>query len=125
MSSWSPRRRQPTAIALRPASIDADHPDEPSSSNCDPPADTDAAGYLLSTSKDGLLKLWDLSLQHCVEPSSTGSNEIWSLAVSTGCAIGDAGFRDRKQADEDDEDAADRNAIWRWWRSRAHRKRRW
>lgn len=44
--------------------------------------ESDTGGYLLSTSKDGLLKLWDLSLQHCVETVVHGSGEIWSLAVS-------------------------------------------
>lgn len=37
--------------------------------------------YLASTSKDGLLKLWDLSLQHCIETVLPGKGEIWSLSV--------------------------------------------
>ncbi|UZJ54677.1 hypothetical protein CBS101457_003997 [Exobasidium rhododendri] len=37
--------------------------------------------YLATTSKDGLLKLWDLSLQHCVETVLAGRGEIWSLTV--------------------------------------------
>lgn len=37
--------------------------------------------YLASTSKDGLLKLWDLSLQHCVETLLPGRGELWSLSV--------------------------------------------
>ncbi|PWN52274.1 WD40 repeat-like protein [Violaceomyces palustris] len=48
----------------------------------DPSSQPTSAGYLLSTSKDGFLKLWDLSLQHCVETVVPGRGEIWSLAVS-------------------------------------------
>ncbi|TKY84971.1 hypothetical protein EX895_006051 [Sporisorium graminicola] len=76
-------------------------------------ADSNAAGYLLSTSKDGLLKLWDLSLQHCVETVVHGSNEIWSLAVSQDVPLAMQVSTKGKQAaeDDDDDDAADRNAI--------------
>ncbi|KAE8220668.1 hypothetical protein CF319_g5839 [Tilletia indica] len=42
----------------------------------------DTARYLLSTSKDGFLKLWDLSLQHCVETAIPGKGEIWSMATA-------------------------------------------
>lgn len=50
---------------------------EPSSSSNQP-------GYkslLFSTSKDGLLKVWDLALQHCVETLLPGKGELWSLSV--------------------------------------------
>lgn len=40
-----------------------------------------AYDYLLSTAKDGLLKLWDLRLQHCVETIVSGDEQLWSLAV--------------------------------------------
>lgn len=40
--------------------------------------------YILSTSKDGLLKLWDISLQHCIETILVGKSELWSLAVLQG-----------------------------------------
>ncbi|CBQ70558.1 related to DIP2-Dom34p-interacting protein [Sporisorium reilianum SRZ2] len=75
--------------------------------------DSNAAGYLLSTSKDGLLKLWDLSLQHCVETVVHGSNEIWSLAVSQDVPLAMQVSTKGKQAgeDDDDDDATDRNAI--------------
>ena len=40
-------------------------------------------GYLLTTSKDARLKLWNLASQHCVETHVAQSNgECWSLAVS-------------------------------------------
>ncbi|CAO1633213.1 unnamed protein product [Jaminaea pallidilutea] len=42
------------------------------------------ANYLLSTAKDGLLKLWDLSLQHCVETVVPGKGELWSVAALPG-----------------------------------------
>ncbi|CAD6932186.1 unnamed protein product, partial [Tilletia controversa] len=41
-----------------------------------------SARYLLSTAKDGFLKLWDLSLQHCVETAIPGKGEIWSMATA-------------------------------------------
>jgi U3 small nucleolar RNA-associated protein 12 len=46
-------------------------------------------GYLISTSKDALIKLWDLSTQHCIETHVTQSNgECWGLGLSpdqSGC----------------------------------------
>jgi U3 small nucleolar RNA-associated protein 12 len=49
----------------------------------------DGLGFLISTSKDALIKLWDLSSQHCIETQVAQSNgECWSLALSpdhSGC----------------------------------------
>ncbi|OCT51307.1 putative WD repeat-containing protein [Cladophialophora carrionii] len=46
-------------------------------------------GFLLSTSKDALIKVWDLSTQHCVETHVTQTNgECWALGLAkdrTGC----------------------------------------
>ena len=46
-------------------------------------------GYILSTSKDALMKVWDLSSQHCVETHVVQNNgECWSLGLSpdqSGC----------------------------------------
>jgi U3 small nucleolar RNA-associated protein 12 len=46
-------------------------------------------GFLLSTSKDALLKLWDLSAQYCIETHVAQSNgECWALGLSpdqSGC----------------------------------------
>lgn len=48
--------------------------------------------FLLSTSKDGLIKLWDLSTQTCVETHVAQSNgECWALTVlpdGSGCISG-------------------------------------
>ncbi|EFW15328.1 hypothetical protein D8B26_008111 [Coccidioides posadasii str. Silveira] len=45
--------------------------------------------FLLSTGKDSLIKIWDLSSQHCIETHIAQSNgECWSLALSpdqSGC----------------------------------------
>lgn len=39
--------------------------------------------YLLSTSKDALVKLWDLDTPHCIETNVAQSNgECWDLAIS-------------------------------------------
>lgn len=50
--------------------------------------DTDQA-FLLSTSKDALIKIWDISTQHCIETHIAQTNgECWALGVSpdeSGC----------------------------------------
>ena len=38
-------------------------------------------GFLLTSSKDTFLKLWDLSTQHCIQTVVAHRSEIWSLAV--------------------------------------------
>ena len=46
-------------------------------------ANEDTIGYLLSTGKDSLIKIWDLSVQHCIETHVAQSNgECWSLGIS-------------------------------------------
>ena len=43
----------------------------------------DHPGFLLSTSKDALIKIWDLSAQHCIETHVAQSNgECWSMGIS-------------------------------------------
>jgi len=46
-------------------------------------------GFLLTTGKDALIKLWDLSSRHCIETHIAQTNgECWALGVSpdlTGC----------------------------------------
>ncbi|EDN08197.1 conserved hypothetical protein [Histoplasma mississippiense (nom. inval.)] len=48
--------------------------------------------FLLSTGKDSLIKIWDLSSQHCIETHVAQSNgECWSLGLSpdqSGCITG-------------------------------------
>ncbi|KAL6712101.1 beta transducin [Coniothyrium glycines] len=50
--------------------------------------DTDQA-FLLSTSKDALIKIWDIATQHCIETHVAQTNgECWALGVSpdsSGC----------------------------------------
>jgi U3 small nucleolar RNA-associated protein 12 len=68
------------------------HPAKPSQeegeNGAEPEADTEQA-FLLSTSKDALLKVWDVSTQHCIETHVAQSNgECWALGVSpdgSGC----------------------------------------
>ncbi|KAH8431862.1 snoRNA-binding rRNA-processing protein DIP2 [Aspergillus melleus] len=47
------------------------------------------AGFLVTTSKDSLIKVWDLASQHCIETHVAQSNgECWSLGLSpdqSGC----------------------------------------
>lgn len=49
----------------------------------------DGPGFLISTSKDALIKLWDLSSQYCIETHVAQSNgECWSLGLlpdQSGC----------------------------------------
>ena len=41
------------------------------------------AGFLISTSKDALIKVWDIESQHCLETHVAQTNgECWSLGVS-------------------------------------------
>ena len=49
----------------------------------------DHAGFLLSTSKDALIKIWDIQSQHCIETHVAQTNgECWAMGVSldsSGC----------------------------------------
>lgn len=51
--------------------------------------DTSADGFLLSTGKDSLLKLWDLTSRYCIETHISQNNgECWALGLSpdlSGC----------------------------------------
>ncbi|KAI0125734.1 WD domain-containing protein [Xylariales sp. AK1849] len=50
---------------------------------------TNTEGFLLTTGKDALIKLWDLSSQHCIETHIAQTNgECWALGLSpdySGC----------------------------------------
>ncbi|KAJ0421924.1 hypothetical protein BJY00DRAFT_101442 [Aspergillus carlsbadensis] len=52
----------------------------------------DHAGFLITTGKDSLIKVWDLSSQHCIETHVAQSNgECWSLGLApdqSGCITG-------------------------------------
>lgn len=56
------------------------------------PQSPDGAGFLLSTAKDSLIKVWDLAAHHCIETHAVQSNgECWSLGLSpdqSGCITG-------------------------------------
>ncbi|KAK2738503.1 hypothetical protein FQN57_007018 [Myotisia sp. PD_48] len=49
-------------------------------------------GFLLSTGKDSLIKIWDISSHHCIETHiAQGNGECWSLGLSpdqSGCITG-------------------------------------
>ncbi|KAK0553428.1 beta transducin [Tilletia horrida] len=64
-----------------------------------------ATRYLLSTAKDGFLKLWDLSLQHCVETVIPGKGELWSLATALVRSLGN------KPQDDEGDEAADSDVV--------------
>lgn len=42
---------------------------------------TQHPGFLVTTSRDTYLKLWDLSTQHCVQTVVVGRGEVWCAAV--------------------------------------------
>ncbi|KAK9451078.1 WD40-repeat-containing domain protein [Limtongia smithiae] len=46
-------------------------------------AEAEANQWLVSVSKDGYIKLWDLSTQHCVETHIAHKGECWALAVNS------------------------------------------
>ncbi|KAK4127082.1 WD40 repeat-like protein [Parathielavia appendiculata] len=50
--------------------------------------DTEAAeGFLLTTGKDALIKLWDLASRHCIETHVAQTNgECWALGVTPDCS---------------------------------------
>ncbi|KKK18765.1 hypothetical protein ARAM_004303 [Aspergillus rambellii] len=52
----------------------------------------DHAGFLITTGKDALIKIWDLASQHCIETHVAQSNgECWSLGLApdqSGCITG-------------------------------------
>lgn len=54
-----------------------------------PTAHDERAGFLLTTSKDALIKIWDIESQHCIETHVAQSNgECWSIGVypdQSGC----------------------------------------
>jgi U3 small nucleolar RNA-associated protein 12 len=81
---------------------------------------SNSEGFLLTTSKDGMIKLWDLASNHCIETHVAQTNgECWALGVSpdgSGCitagndgemkvwSIDTAGLRRfSKQVDDDAE----------------------
>jgi U3 small nucleolar RNA-associated protein 12 len=43
----------------------------------------DTGYHIISTSKDGLMKLWDISLQSCIETAVEHRTEIWSIVISS------------------------------------------
>ncbi|ODQ52305.1 WD domain, G-beta repeat-containing protein [Saitoella complicata NRRL Y-17804] len=43
---------------------------------------TTDAGWLLTSSKDTFLKLWDLSTKHCVETHVAHRGEVWAMNIS-------------------------------------------
>ncbi|GHJ85005.1 hypothetical protein NliqN6_1407 [Naganishia liquefaciens] len=50
----------------------------------DHPSEGAHPGWLVTTSKDGLIKLWDLQLRHCVQTCVVGRGEIVSCAIREG-----------------------------------------
>ncbi|KAF2869335.1 hypothetical protein BDV95DRAFT_596353 [Massariosphaeria phaeospora] len=62
--------------------------EEDETTGANPESDADQA-FLLSTSKDALIKIWDVDTQHCIETHIAQTNgECWALGVSpdsSGC----------------------------------------
>ncbi|CAI5756882.1 unnamed protein product [Candida verbasci] len=44
----------------------------------------DLDDYLISCSKDGLIKLWELKSQQCIETHLAHSNECWTMGINKG-----------------------------------------
>ncbi|KAJ1911305.1 beta transducin [Mycoemilia scoparia] len=42
----------------------------------------ESSGYIITSSKDTLVKIWDLQSRHCVQTLVTHRSEVWSFAVS-------------------------------------------
>ena len=41
-----------------------------------------SAGYLVTAAKDTLVKLWDLSIQHCLQTIVGHPSEVWTLDLN-------------------------------------------
>ncbi len=81
---------QITALQFLQPSSDEDNADKSQTngngiSNHDiPDGQEDHAGFLLSTSKDALIKIWDIESQHCIETHVAQTNgECWAMGVSS------------------------------------------
>lgn len=75
---------------LRFVEPDATVQDEEQAQALTVPGDGSPEGFLLTTGKDSLLKLWDLSSRHCIETHISQTNgECWALGLSPdlGCAV--------------------------------------
>jgi U3 small nucleolar RNA-associated protein 12 len=50
------------------------------------PSASSASGsaFVITTSKDSFLKVWDLSTQHCVQTTIAHRSEVWSLDINPG-----------------------------------------
>ena len=67
----------------RPSTVDTETNGDGVPANGTSEGDGNNAGYLLSTSKDALIKIWDIGSQHCIETHLAQSNgECWSMDVS-------------------------------------------
>lgn len=65
------------------ASVEGEDGNELGTTNGRIPANDEHVGFLLTTSKDALIKLWDLSSQHCMETHVAQTNgECWSMGVA-------------------------------------------
>jgi len=50
--------------------------------------EADSGGFLLTTGKDSLIKLWDLSSRHCIETHIAQTNgECWALGVAADASL--------------------------------------
>lgn len=45
------------------------------------PASASSSGWLVSSSKDALVKVWDLDTQHCCQTLTGHKGEVWALDV--------------------------------------------
>jgi len=63
--------------------IDDDRHDNGTDINNTTTTTTAAAKHLVSCAKDGLVKVWDLDTQHCIQTIMVGTGEAWSLDVNS------------------------------------------
>lgn len=45
-------------------------------------ASVNSSGYLLTSSKDTFLKLWDLATQHCIQTVVAHRGEVWAVDLN-------------------------------------------
>ena len=52
------------------------------SANVPSTSSTSGSSFVVTASKDSLLKVWDLSTQHCVQTTIAHRSEVWSLDIN-------------------------------------------
>ncbi|KAK9495727.1 WD40-repeat-containing domain protein [Lipomyces doorenjongii] len=73
--------------------------------------DMAASNWLISTSKDGFIKLWDLASQHCIETHVAHRGECWALTLNNDVCMTAGGESELKVWQLNVKNGADGNRL--------------